>query len=349
MTVPDDRGPEQGWPSRWTSQLPAFLTFHVHAADARDDDPVAPVLGQVAMSQDWDVERVIWAVLTYMAYDDLGSALAVLSRHQAPAVPADDLLALPCSPRRRAHRQPERLRAHFASIEAAASNWGGLFPWLVKGVQGLPTELTHEAVGRWVRRLVGNGPWAAHRTVEILAAVLTGWAAEVLAAKVMLYQPPGLGAEASTGPASGLALLVHGFTPQATGATGIRELDAAAGELQILMGRFGIFPPRCQLGRTLGMFAAMHRGRGYVGHEIDTQQAQLNATPSDLTAAAFKARAAQIPFCYRGEHSGWDGPRAARRSYYRRQNRVVVSTPDGDATALSITSRVYSVGPVSIP
>lgn len=341
MSLPDVRTPDaETWAARWTPLVDDFMAYHHAAVAAHDDDPAGAVLARIAVARGWDPGQCVWAVLAYMAYDDLGSALLTLDAHLTPAVPSERLLALPCSGKRRAHRRADRMASYFCSVKSAAGVWGGLWAWLRRGVDGMPPSRIYPALTQWLGHLDGNGAWAAYRTAELLSTVLTAHADEQLRAGMVISTPPELTHDYSHSSArTGLSLLVHGLTVRAMRGvdelvSGVHRLDVAVSALQMRMGKVGIFAPANVLGRTLADYAECHDTRGYVGHGIDAQQAQLHRVDGELVWEAWRARRAVFEPAYLGEVSGWVGPQKDRRKVYAHEGRIVVRTPDGDATAL---------------
>ena len=335
---------------QWTDLVDDYVLFHKESLACLDYDPVIPVLAHLA--RDWNLDRTVWAVLAYVAYDDLGSALPVIDEHHGPAVPERRLLALPVSARRRSHSNPDKLARHFQAVVDAARAWcaprggTGMGGWLLAGIEGVPPHHVHDTLRRWVGQLYGNGPWAAWRTCELLAYVLPLAArlrGEPTADAFFDLAPRSIGPDRDPAPRAALGMLAHGLseavrrqnTPQA-----VATCDTVATALQKrLRGDEAAGAPLNLMGRTLAQFRAMYSGMGYVGHGIDTQLMQLHRVPSPgpSWAGAFAARRALLPPAYLGEIGGWFGPQLTRCEVYRRERRVVIRTMDGDATAVAGT------------
>lgn len=335
---------------QWTDLVDDFVLFHRESLHTLDYDPVIPVLGHLA--REWNLDRTVWAVLAYVAYDDLGSAIAVIDEHPEPGVPEDRLLALPVSARRRAHNNPDKLRRHFQAITDAALTWRaerggtGMGTWLLSAIEGLPPHRVHDTLLRWVEHLYGNGPLAAWRTCELLAYVLPLAArlrGEPTADAFFDLAPRSISCHRDPAPDAALAMLTAGLSEAVRAASGRQATllyeNTATALLERLRADDAGRAPLNVLGRTLAGFRAMYSGQGYVGSRIDAQLMQLHRVPSPgpSWAGAFAARRALLPPAYLGELHGWAGPQLARCGVYRQERRVVIRTMDGDATAVAGT------------
>lgn len=308
-----------------TKAFDDYQLFHAEAVRSGDYDPMYPVLANLAAGQKWTREQTLWACMVFVAYYDLGSMLRVVTAHPEPTVPGDELLSLPCATERRAHRDPRQLRRHLAAVAEAANTWGGLEGWMDNG---LGMSEGHDGAGypvfsAWLRTLYGNGRWASYKSCELLA-----W---VLAEQKIV--PNDMGHAHSSGPRHGLELLVTGL-PQGNSRDDIATLDRVSSELCERMITDGQWAPVSVVETTLCDFHALAAGRYYIGHDIDQMRAQLDRTPSDLTAAAYAARARALPPAYLSEATGREpGIDKERRTAFVRTGRILIRTPDGDAAA----------------
>lgn len=286
--------------ARWED----YTRFHNAAIASRDIDPVYPVLEHLGADQGWDTEALVRGVLLHVAYYDLGSALTAAHLHLDKGVPLGQLPAdLPCATERRNHRQPPKLTAHLAALEAQIRIHGSATGWLREPLRGASATDDFEHLAAHVARVYGNGRWAAYKTAEMLWKC-AGW--PVRAATLAMDQ--------ASGPRHGLAVV----------AAGMPLNEATAQRLCRDLARHGHPAAPEEVETTLCDFHSLCKGGYYVGHDIDQMQAQLSRAPQGpYVAAAWKARQATLPPTYLGELGGWSGIDRDRKRAYRDTGRIL--------------------------
>lgn len=265
----------------------AYTQFHRAAVTTQDVDPVYPVLRHLTADLD-DMARVE-AVVIYVAYYDLGSALVAWQARRDGASLAD----LPpgrCGTERRAHRDRQQFYRHTAALAQVDTLHGGLAPFLREYLSDDPRG-SWTLVRRRIEQVHGNGRWASYKTAELLQKV-AGWPVDA----------PDMGMDGATGPAAGLRLL--GASQRSSPAT-LERMGATVARQLATEGLPGTELSTVET--TLCDFHALVDGRYYVGHDIDQMQEQLNRAPRAASATAFAARAATLPPAYLGERNGWTG------------------------------------------
>lgn len=291
--------------------LPEFARWHVASGDV---DPAYPVLRALA-DRAADDEARLRFVLLYVAYYDLGSALAAWTagawRWGEPL--EDRASRFPTGTERRGHRVPARLVAHLADLDRLAREAGSLTAWLLAWVRSDDPLVNWRSVSEAVASVRGNGRWAAYKTAELLAEVL-GWPLEA----------PDAGHATSTGPRAGLGAVipaaaeVHGNTPPA-----IARLDAMTERLRSALAAAEVDLPVSVLETVLCDWRSVLHGRYYVGHDIDLMAEQVarsvarGVLPGPEARHVAIARAASFDPMWLGEWSGWHGVRADLRTAYR--------------------------------
>ncbi|WP_041939201.1 MULTISPECIES: ADDT family thymidine hypermodification transferase [Frankia] len=277
-----------------------YWRWHQLQVTTRDIDPVYPVLRHVIRAAGLDRDQAVWLVVLHVAYYQLGSALAAWGAQPVPGGPRPGLLTLPTGTERRAHRDVRQFARHWAGLLGAFDRHGGPAGWLDAG--GADWRRLNEHVAQ----VEGNGRWAAYKTAELAQKVL---------------DVPTVVADAghahSTGPRRGLALL-YPRLPAGNRPVDIQVLDRYTRRLARRLGEADIG----QVETSLCDLHSLTRGHYYLGHDIDAMQQQLTRVPSDLTAAAFAARAARLPAAYLGERGGWSGVDRERKRVYARQGII---------------------------
>lgn len=132
---------------------------------------------------------------------------------------------------------------------------------------------------------------------------------------------PDMGHGHSSGPRRGLQLLYEGL-PTGNNPAAVRELDEASADLCRLLEEAGHPARLAEVETTLCDFGSLTAGRYYVGHDIDVMLGQLQARPSALTAAAFRARAEAFDGGFLGERGGWRGVRPQLKTLYRTDGQL---------------------------
>lgn len=285
-----------------------YARFHRLAVTTEDVDPVYPVLRELT-AQLSPADRVD-AVVIYVAYYDLGSALTAFRERQAGTVLADLPLTLPCATERRAHRDRRQLARHINHAHDVAARHGSLHAFLSEPLEPADPRGSWTRLRQQVEMIHGNGRWASYKTAELLQKV-AGWPVEA----------PDMGMAGASGPAAGLRML--GVASEDNPAA----LEEAGAAVTAALSAAGL--PGAELATaetTLCDFHALDAGRYYVGHDIDAMQQALNRTPSELTGAAFAARSASLPVAYLGELGGWSGPDKERARIYRDRGEIVERT-----------------------
>ena len=283
-----------------------YADFHAAALESSDVDPVYPVLAAIGDTLALTTEARLWLTFVYVAYYHLGSALAAFDNvGPGPGRPSMPLLHAPTGIERRAHRSPAKLAAHLDALTDIAASNGGLGPWLAAAIgSGLSRTQRWHLLTEQLTHIYGNGRWSSYKTAEMLWKV-NGFP----------IAAPDMGHAHSTGPREGLALLFA--VPHGNAARNIRHLDWLSEQLCVWLRDRGLAAPVEEVETTLCDFHALHRGKYYVGHDIDQMQAQLAAPPSALTGAAFAARSATLPRRFLGERNSWTGIRPDLNGAYR--------------------------------
>jgi hypothetical protein len=284
-----------------------YISFHAAALATSDVDPVYPVLAGVVA--EWPREAAVRAVVAHLTWYHLGSALAVAANPGPLAVPAETVL--PCATERRGNRDRRQLVRNVAGWNDAAQAAGGLAAYLLAGLPDDAVDAWRSVMAR-IAAIPGNGRWAAYKGAEMLR--------EVVGAPLAITDA---GHAFSSGPRHGLALL-WGRIPQGNSAADVATLDDMTTATQLRLEQASLAAPVRQVETTLCDFHALWSGRYYVGHDIDAMQAQLDAVPSGLTDAAYRARAAHLPATYLGEMGGWAGVDRARCAVFRDRGQVVL-------------------------
>lgn len=296
------------------ADIVAFGGPHVSSGDI---DPAYPVLKHIIDSRYLSSEQCIWAVLCYVAYYNLASALVCLEAYpDGPPAEMDPMIAgLPCGTERRGFRGGIGLARHMDSLYRHASAMGGLGGWLSPAIKCPPSGDNWTLLNVLVQGAWGNGRWAAYKTAELFQKVLR-----------LPLQPTDCGHAFSSGPRKGLALLygpVVGNTPDA-----VAILDAQSNDLwELLMGHGIEGIDIAQVETILCDFHSMVEGRYYVGHDIDQQLEQLRVAtylPKHLADQVLKARRAAFPRQYLGEEMGWTVVDKKRARAYKDTGRILV-------------------------
>ena len=286
------------------TDLATFARWQVASGDM---DPVYPVLGALADRWGLDPAQRVRAVLLYVAYYDLPSAVCAWHAGNGTWDLPHYALSFPCGTERRGHRDPRKLAAHLAALPAAEEALGA-------PLDNDPRAAWVQVQGR-LREVWGNGRWAAYKTGEMLATVCGGPLA-----------PTDAGHEFSTGPRHGLELLDPRARIPGNGPAVVATLNALTDELVAELGL-----PVEQVETVLCDFHSLARGRYYVGHDIDLMWGQIRAHPELTPAEEAELRDARLrafhPF-WLGEVGGWGGVRPALRPLYRDQGAVEWWTVD---------------------
>ena len=281
-------------------RLADYARWHRLMVSTRDIDPHYDVLR--VLDRSLGPETGAWLILRMVAYYHLGSALRSLSMSPGPGMPRA-ALGLPASTSRRNHRVPVQLHAHWRSLLADVERKGGPREWLTPtspGVDGW-REMFDRALG-----IHGNGRYFAYKVAEV--------SQKVIGARITA---PDAGHAHSTGPRRGLADLTtvpRGNTPAA-----IARLDRITEQVAAAVGD----PDIAQVETSLCAWQAVAAGRCYMGLYIDEQLEELHAVTSDLSEAAWAARASSIPAAYLGEAGGWRGVQRERCGVYRNTGRIL--------------------------
>lgn len=281
-------------------RLADYRRWHRLQVASGDIDPAYPVLR--ILGDALGPEEAGWLVLRHVAYYHLGSALRSYCESPGAALP-DRLLKLRTGTERRAHRDVRQFRRHWDDLAVTIDRYGGVVSWLTPTAVGV--EGWRELSDR-ITAVRGNGRWAAYKLAEL--------AQKVLGAKI---DAPDAGHADSTGPRKGLALLRP--IPSGNSPKEIALLNRITTVLAQHVGEADV----AQVETSLCDFHSGFHGRYYIGRDIDEQQEHLIAMPSDLTPAAYAARAASFPLRFLGEVNGWNGVDKPRCRVYRDRGEIV--------------------------
>lgn len=285
-----------------TTRLEDFVTFAKWHVESGDVDPAYPVLKNLIKDVCANDEEALRFVLLYVAYYNLGSAVAAwLDGYRFDRELTETELRYATGTERRAHRDIRQFVQHVESLRAQERRYGSFSSWL-------RPQMDDEAA-RWEivqQRLVsvhGNGRWAGYKLGEILDTVLD-WRCP----------PPDAGHAHSSGPRHGLADL-YPDTSLLTGndRTTVRHLDALTNELCEMTSL-----PVAQVETVLCDFHSLANANYYVGHDIDMMFDQINRiSRPDVSALIWEARSKSFGHRWLGEHNGWAGVRKPLKKLYR--------------------------------
>lgn len=299
-----------------TSLFEDYVKFHKIQIANRDVDPVYPVLRRVGELLNWTQEERVRSVFLHVAYYDLGSCLAALDRQHAPFLRAfaDPVPGLTCGTERRRNRMGTNLRDHLANLEWTAGQHNGLHRWLQESITDDPGDSWVE-LNAQIQGVTGNGRWAAFKTCEMLAEVC-GYPLEA----------PDMGHRNSTGPRSGLELLLpEARTLTGNGASVIAKLDELSLGLVDMLQQLGADSTLATAETTLCDFHSLAAGRYYPGLDIDEMQKQLERAPLslDMREVALMARREELPEAYVGELNDRTGVDVKRKRVYAQTGEIV--------------------------
>lgn len=292
-----------------------YLKFHQIQLANRDVDPVYPVLKRIGELEGWTQEERVRSVFVHVAYYDLGSCLAALSR-DAPFLRAftDPVPKLTCGTERRRNRMGDNLQVHLDHLAHIAYRYDGLSNWISVKLGDDPLENWRQVAGH-LMKVDGNGRWAAFKTCEMLAEVC-GYPLEA----------PDMGHANSTGPRDGMDLLF----PEARTLIGNRgDVIAKLDELSLILvdtlGQMGAQATLATAETTLCDFHSLYAGRYYPGLDIDEMQKQLDRAPLslDMREVAAMARREELPAAYVGELNGRTGVDTARKRVYHLTGEIL--------------------------
>lgn len=327
--------------------LTDFLIFSEHHLLSRDIDPVYPVLRDLQMADlgfttsaapppgvylyGEREEEALWWTLVYAAYYKVSSAETLRASGPPFKVPIHDFLRLPTGTERRGHRDARKLRRHLEDILAFRKRYGSLMSWLEDGFTGDPFH-DWERVRDNVEKCWGNGGWASYKIADLLQAV-HGWR----------ISAPDAGQE-HAGPRDGGLLLWSAADGDGLPDSRLMEMRALnlldemrerlPGEAQ----RAGYPRGRIDLNHVetcLCDFHSLHRGRYYVGHDIDAMLRELDdprITPIAKDRVT-EARGRTLPHPYLAEGYGLDPLGKERNKAYRDNGLILVRSDLGTRVA----------------
>jgi hypothetical protein len=221
-----------------------------------------------------DEEAALAFSLQYVAFYNLASTL----RHWHGELYA----GLPTGIERRGLRAPINMGGHLDALAEKFDRYRGFKPWLQALFTGNPTK-----------------DWHAARL-----QLVHGWPLEA----------PDMGNEGSSGPLSGLRIVV-------------REIwdpdEAAVFLIAVMHHRLGRPLGYEQLETLLCDFHSMYRGHYYNGHDIDSMLEQAYKAPEHVREKLLLARAAALPAEYLGEQHSWRGIRHELLKVYSSVGNVV--------------------------
>lgn len=292
-----------------------YLKFHSIQLANGDVDPVYPVLSRIGKLEGWTQEERVRSVFLHVAYYDLGSCLAALSR-DAPFLRAftDPVPKLTCGTERRRNRMGDNLQVHLNHLAQIAYRYDGLSNWVSTKLGDDPAENWRQVAGH-LMQIDGNGRWAAFKTCEMLAEVC-GYPLET----------PDMGHRNSSGPRQGLDLLFPDARAlSGNGADVIARLDELSLALVDGMQQMGAVATLATAETTLCDFHSLYAGRYYPGLDIDEMQKQLDRAPlsRDMRETAARARREMLPQAYVGELNGRTGVDTARKRVYHLTGEII--------------------------
>jgi len=276
-----------------------FVAFAEALVATGDLDPASVLLKGLADHWDLGTEGRIRLVMLWIAYDHTASVLHFWERHGFPdhrPIPLD-LLRLPTSMERRGHRSPRALQRHLEAL-GARDSWSRTIQKLM--VSGAPRASWLNVVD-YVATIPGNGRWSSFKAGEMLVEV----------AGLPLDAPDCRHGE-SSGPRTGLGLLL----PETAAFAGNDEETVAWLDLQTrnvrdaLEAAVGYKVPMHQLESILCDYQAMLRGRYWIGHDIELQRQEMEASrflDGKMKALAYQVRAECFPAALLGELGALDG------------------------------------------
>ncbi|PRQ11730.1 hypothetical protein C1Y63_04800 [Corynebacterium sp. 13CS0277] len=279
-----------------------FVRWHRKQLAAGDSDPHYPVItgvGEALGSR----EHTAWLLLRHTGFYHMGSTLRSYAESPGPHLP-DTHLAYPTGTERRNHRVPTRFRKHWTSLLHHIDNHGGPIQWLTPphtGTRGWQ-EMMNRALAVW-----GNGRYFAYKVAEMSACCLG-----------TPINAPDACHDGSSGPRKGLQD-IYGPQPKDNTPETIRHLDALTEQLRAAAGQ----PDVARIETSLCNFHSAHKGRYYIGQEIDEQLEQLTAVPSPLTEVALNVRRNTFPHEYLGELHGRHTIDRARGRIYRDTGHMI--------------------------
>lgn len=280
----------KGWDQDKLYDFAEFTRLEIETGDV---DPVYPVLRSVAGRL--DEESMAWLSMLHVAYYDLGSAALAFehigsAERVAQAGRLDrEHLKLPCATERRAHRDPEKLRAHLLDIGQHARSNGGVASWLRWLATGGKPPMEYGKFFLNLQQLTGNGRWASYKTSELLSYSMLpysrAWGR---------LRPTDMGHAHSSGPRHGLALLYEGKLPEGNKPADVAVLDGLGNELVAWLLGEGVPATVATTETALCDFHSMAKGRYYVGHDIDQLCDQLTRAREWLAARRVPAQPGSV-------------------------------------------------------
>lgn len=234
--------------------LADLVTFARYEVAAADVEPWAAVLAEMRSVGGWDDERLLWAVKLYNAFDDLGSAMAVMADCAGPADwPHADRNAaarLPCSGERR-NLRGGRVLHH---IDSYVHLLGGQSQsaWLREAIPtGADPADSFLTLMPYLRRVWGVGRLTAFEWAEFTAKVLG-----------LDLEPPHAFLWESSGPRESLERLYGNDSPT------VEWLDATAVECREMLAVAGVPLTWWDFETVICDFNVMRKGRYYPGKHL---------------------------------------------------------------------------------
>lgn len=303
------------------ADLDGFTRFARGMHAARDIDPLYPVLAHLFAVVDEpgeapdDADKQVWAVLVYVAFYNLPSALTYLdetSWQPGALLPAATARSLPTGIERRGLRGGVVIH-HLEDLSRKAYAAGGFASWLAPTMSIPPPLRWYEARQR-LERVAFNGRWASYKTAEVLQKALR-WPLE----------PPDMGMDGATGPLAGLRTLFP--EPRTSPGGGYSRVDVAEAQGRALLDhlqRAGVPVDIAEVETLLCDWHSLVEGRYYVGHDTALLWQNALAAPASIARRVHDAMGHSFPDA--ALEAAGAGVQADRKQHYAR-NRVVWLPP----------------------
>jgi hypothetical protein len=266
--------------------LADLVTFARYEVAAADIEPWAAVLAELRPVAGWDDERLLWAVKLYNAFDDLGSAMAVMADCGGPAAwPRADRAAaarLPCSGERRNLRGGKVLHHLDSYVSLLAGQRQRA--WLREAVpQSADPADGFLMLMPYLRRVWGVGRLTAFEWAEFTAKVI---GLPIETPHAFLWE--------SSGPRESLERLYGNDNPT------VDWLNAAAVQCRAMLADNGVPLSWWDFETVICDFNVMRKGRYYPGKHLAMIREEIegvaDATTRHALREAFRA-AVPVPWC----------------------------------------------------
>lgn len=296
----------------WRDFTP-FLHLRRALKTSHDADALSEVTAHLIRTSRMDRETATKLAITAALTGDLGATCTLISRHLQGAPLSDlvdaDLTSAGFSRHRplRAQRATDTLRTYAAMARSA----GGFTPLIAEQLTGEDDDYTAIAT------LFASARSSNLLTARTIARMLTDCAGWDWPTTV-----PGCAAGIPSAAHAGLALIAPQRTTEEPGDLfTLLTADLASSEGHPL--GYGLDPHG--VADTLAAWRRLNVGTYYIGLFTDQMQADLIKAPrTELSDAAWSARAAVLPHRYLGEKSGWYGPSQDRKTVYRDTGHLTI-------------------------